>query len=162
MSDNETVSVSVSVKNTGMTAGKEAIQLYARDVDSSVIRPQKELKGFEKVELQPGEEKTVTFPLTKRAFAFYDTDMKDWRVESGDFVVLAGDSSRNIALRTAVRVNSTIPVRKVFTPNTPVGEIMADPAAAEILKSLLQSATGTKPSVGEPDNNTGNAAKPWR
>lgn len=158
MSDNETVCVSVSVKNTGMTAGKEVIQLYVRDADSSVVRPQKELKGFEKVELQPGEEKTVTFPLTKRAFAFYDTDMKDWRVECGDFVVLAGDSSRNIALRTAVRVNSTTPVRKVFTRNTPVGEIMADPAAAEILKSLLQSAIGTKPSGGEPDSNTGNAA----
>ena len=59
------MTVSVKIKNTGDMTGKEVIQLYVRDVESSVIRPEKELKGFEKVELKPGEEKTVTFELDK-------------------------------------------------------------------------------------------------
>ena len=60
--DIETVSVSVNVKNIGSTAGKEIVQLYIKDVESTMIRPEKELKGFEKVELQPGEEKRLTLP----------------------------------------------------------------------------------------------------
>src|SRR4051794_31416877 len=79
--DIETVTVSVNVKNTGIAAGKEIVQLYVKDLESSVIRPEKELKGFEKVQLQPGEEKMVIFTLDKRAFAYYNVELKDWHVE---------------------------------------------------------------------------------
>jgi beta-glucosidase len=96
MTDTEELRVGVTVKNTGKRAGKEIVQLYVRDKVTSVIRPVKELKGFEKVDLKPGEEKQVDFTLGKRAFTFYDTDINDWRVESGDFGILAGKSSEDI------------------------------------------------------------------
>ena len=78
MKDTDTMEVSVDVKNTGSMAGKEVVQLYVADKESTVIRPIKELKGFEKVELAPGETKTVTFTLDKRAFAFYSVKLQDW------------------------------------------------------------------------------------
>lgn len=81
--------------------GKEIIQLYVKDVTTSVIRTEKELKGFEKVELQPGEEKTVTFLLDKQAFAYYNVELKGWYVETGDFEILIGKSSKDIILKEA-------------------------------------------------------------
>ncbi|HZJ83593.1 MAG TPA: glycoside hydrolase family 3 C-terminal domain-containing protein, partial [Clostridia bacterium] len=83
--DTEEVKVSVKVKNIGSRAGKEIVQLYVKDLESSVIRPIKELKGFEKIFLEPGEEKTIVFTLGKRAFAYYNEDIGDWYVEEGDF-----------------------------------------------------------------------------
>ncbi len=88
--DTDTVSVTVNVRNTGSLAGKEVVQLYVKDVASSISRPEKELKGFEKVELQSGEEKAVSFTLDKRAFAYYNVELADWHVESGEFEVLVG------------------------------------------------------------------------
>ncbi|NTU62834.1 MAG: beta-D-glucoside glucohydrolase [Chloroflexi bacterium] len=96
----ETVKVYVKVKNTGAVAGKEVAQLYVRDVQASVQRPVKELKGFAKVSLLPGEEKTVAFELNERALAYYDPDRKAWVAEPGEFEVLIGSSSRDIRLRT--------------------------------------------------------------
>lgn len=136
--DNETVNVSVKVKNTGKVPGKEIVQLYVKDVESSVIRPEKELKGFEKVELEPGEEKTVTFTLNKRAFAYYNTQIKDWHVESGDFDILVGKSSRYIILKERVNVKSTVSIRKKFTRNSTFSDLMADPAGAEVARELLK------------------------
>jgi len=96
--------VSFKVKNTGKVRGKETAQLYVHDVKTSVCRPEKELKGFVKVDLCPGEEKTITITLDKRAFAFYDIEIKDWVVESGTFEVLVGTSSRDIRLSAEVDV----------------------------------------------------------
>ena len=96
----ETVKVYVKVKNTGAVAGKEVAQLYVRDVQASVQRPVKELKGFAKVALQPGEEKTVAFEMNERALAYYDPDRQAWVAEPGEFEVLIGSSSRDIRLRT--------------------------------------------------------------
>ena len=67
--------------------------MYIQDVESSVVRPIKELKGFEKVSLEPNETKTVTFTLDKRSFAYYNVDIKDWHVETGKFNILIGKSS---------------------------------------------------------------------
>jgi beta-glucosidase len=94
----ETVKIYVKVKNTGAVAGKEVAQLYVRDVHASVQRPVKELKGFAKVALLPGEEKTVAFELNERALAYYDPDRKAWVAEPGEFEVLIGSSSRDIRL----------------------------------------------------------------
>ncbi len=110
--DNSCVKVSVKVKNTGKIPGKEIVQLYVKDTKSSVIRPEKELKGFEKIELLPGEEKTVTFELGKRAFAYYSTEIGDWHVESGEFEILIGKSSKEIVLKEVVSVNSTTTISK--------------------------------------------------
>lgn len=89
------VSVTVKVKNTGKVAGAEVVQLYLSDVKSTMPKPKKELKGFQKVFLQPGEEKMVTMELTKESFSSFD-EKKGWVVEPGLFQVLLGVSSRDI------------------------------------------------------------------
>jgi len=149
ISDHETVRVSVKVRNTGNRAGKEVVQLYVRDVVSSVTRPEKELKGFQKVSFEPGEEKTVEFVLDKRAFAYYNTDLKDWYVETGEFEILVGGSSANIALKAVVHVTSTVTVRKTFTRNSTWGDLLADPAGAQIIQAMMRQMSPNQPVAGD-------------
>lgn len=94
----EDFEVAVTVKNTGDTAGKEVVQLYIHDEDAALVRPIKELKGFEKVALAPGESKTLTFTLDPRALSYYDPHEKSWVEEEGVFEVLVGAGSRDIRL----------------------------------------------------------------
>ncbi len=103
---NDSASVTFKVRNTGNRSGKEAAQVYVRDVESSHFRPFKELKGFAKVHLQPKEEKSVTIELDRRAFSFYDVGKKDWILETGDFEILVGASSQDIRLKTTLRLVS--------------------------------------------------------
>jgi len=145
MNGNETVNVTVKVKNVGSLPGKEIVQLYVRDIESSVIRPEKELKGFEEVELQPGEEKAVTFTLGKRAFAYYNVDIKDWYVETGDFEILVGRSSRDILLRETIRVKSTAKIKKRFTRNTTIGDLMEDLFGSEVFKQMVEQLKQSSP-----------------
>lgn len=105
--DTDTLEVSVKVKNTGAVAGAETVQFYVKDVESTAYRPEKELKGFRKVFLEPGEEKTVIVTLDKRSFAYFNTEINDWHVETGDFTILCGASSRDIRLEGKVKVTST-------------------------------------------------------
>ena len=93
--------VSVDVTNTGKRAGTEVVQMYIRDLVSSVTRPVKELKGFEKVSLKPGETKTVTLAITPESLAFYDVDMK-YVVEPGEFEIMVGSSSRDGDLQKTI------------------------------------------------------------
>ncbi|OCT13531.1 hypothetical protein A8709_18210 [Paenibacillus pectinilyticus] len=106
LKDTELLNVSVCVTNTGSCIGQEVVQLYVRDIESSVIRPDKELKGFEKVELAPGQFKTLTFHLNKRSFAYYDVGACDWTVETGDFELLIAQSSQDIILSETVTIES--------------------------------------------------------
>ena len=138
ITDKETIEVKVKVKNTGKVKGKEIVQLYIRDVESKVNRPEKELKGFEKIELAPGEEKTVTFKLDKRSFAYYNTEIRDWYVESGEFEILVGKSSKEIELKETVKVNSTVTIKKKYDRNSTIGDLMEDPEASQVLKELLE------------------------
>ncbi len=138
LTDQDTVTVSVDVRNTGTVAGKEIVQLYVRDSISTVNRPSKELKGFAKVELQPGEQQTVTFELGKRAFAYYNVDLKDWHVETGEFEILVGASSRDIADSVSVNVQSAVSIRKPVTLNTTFGDLLGDPERAIIANGMLQ------------------------
>ncbi len=150
LKDTDTLQVSVKVKNVGKRAGKEIVQLYVQDNESSVIRPVKELKGFEKVELAPGEEKTVSFTLEKRSFAFYDTELADWRVETGEFTIHIGKSSRDIQLSGTVTVESTARIKKVFTINSTMGDIMADPKGAQVMGQMMQAMMpGGGPDAGD-------------
>lgn len=139
MYDTDTLTVSVDVTNTGKMAGKEVVQLYVADKESTVIRPVKELKEFAKIELAPGETKTVTFSLSKRAFAYFNTDLHDWHVESGEFDILIGQSSRNIVCQKTVYVESTVEVFKKYHLNTTIGDIMKDPLAKPFLKDILDA-----------------------
>lgn len=102
----DSVTVTFRVRNTGDRAGQEIAQVYVRDVAASHFRPDKELKGFDKIALQPGEEKTVTLELDRRAFAFYDAGLKEWVLETGDFEILVGASSRDIRLAATVSLTS--------------------------------------------------------
>ncbi|KAL7710344.1 glycoside hydrolase family 3 [Lotmaria passim] len=129
--DNEDVHAEVTVTNTGKVAGSEVVQLYVRDVKSSIDRPEKELKGFEKVHLAPGESKTVKFTLDRRAFAYYDVARKDWVVEEGDFELLFASSSRDVRGSAHVKVSPATPEPLPhFDVNTPIGVMLANPATA--------------------------------
>ncbi|HZS77954.1 MAG TPA: glycoside hydrolase family 3 C-terminal domain-containing protein [Ktedonobacteraceae bacterium] len=96
MGPHETLQVSLDVTNTGQQAGKEVVQLYVRDRQARLQRPEKELKGFAKVQLEPGESKTVTIPIGRDALAYYDDREHQWVAEAGEFDVLVGASSQDI------------------------------------------------------------------
>ena len=98
---NETTRVLVDVKNAGKRAGTETVQLYLRDLVSSVTRPVKELKGFQKISLQPGETKTVSLEIAPDSLAFYDLKMK-YVVEPGEFEIMVGNSSRDCDLQKVI------------------------------------------------------------
>ena len=129
--------------NTGSRAGKTVVQLYVGDPVSSVFRPVRELKGFEKVELQPGESKEVTFTLGKRAFAYWNTQLHDWYVESGDFTIEIGQSSRHIDVSATVQVDSTARLPRHYTMDSIVMDIMADPRAAAAVQPLVNVVMGS-------------------
>src|SRR5476651_1606257 len=98
MKDNEILSVSLMLQNTGKYAGEEVVQLYLRDMVSQPVRPIKELKGFQKVMLQPGETKTITFTIDKEKLAFYNEALE--RItQPGEFGLMIGSASDDIRLQ---------------------------------------------------------------
>lgn len=106
--DTDTLTVTFKVKNVGQVPGAEVAQVYVSDKESTIFRPEKELKGYKKVFLAPGEEKEVAIVLDKRSFAYYNVNISDWHVESGKFSILVGASSRDILLSADVDVTSTV------------------------------------------------------
>ena len=100
MSADGTLTFTVNVKNTGSRTGSEVVQLYIHDIKSSVDRPYKELKGFAKVNLKPGESRDVEISIDKRALSFYDEQSRDWKAEPGKFEALVGNASDNLPLKT--------------------------------------------------------------
>lgn len=106
--DTDTVTVSFKIKNTGNVDGAEIAQIYVADKESTIFRPVKELRAFKKVFLKAGEEQEVSLELSKRAFAFYNVELGDWMVETGEFDILVGASSRDIKLSAAMTVTSTV------------------------------------------------------
>lgn len=138
MTENETLAVAVKVKNTGKTAGSEVVQLYVSDTISSVCRPKKELKAFESVYLQPGEEKVVTFTLGKRAFAFWSDKLADWLVETGRFDILIGTSSADICCVSSLEVSSDVIVPFVINWNSTIEDLLAHPQAGPAIKAFFE------------------------
>jgi beta-glucosidase len=129
ISDADGLRIKVTITNTGTMSGKETVQLYVRDVAASVFRPEKELKGFAKVSLDPAEAQTISFELDRRAFAFYDPASRDWQIEGGEFEILVGASSRDIRLAGTVELVST-------------RQIVVDPAQIRRLQAYYAPATG--------------------
>jgi beta-glucosidase len=125
--DTESLNVELKVKNTGKVAGKEIVQLYIREDMPVVSRPDKELKAFTKVALEPGEEKTVRFTLNTRDFAYYNTTLHRWSVNPGRFDILVGGSSRNLPLRKHVLVEATQVALPALTRHSMVKEFRDHP-----------------------------------
>lgn len=107
LTTSQKLKISFKVKNIGIVAGKEIVQLYVRDLESTAFRPAKELKGFAKVDLQPGEQTEVSIEINWRAFAYFNTDLKDWHVEAGAFEILVGASSKDIRLKETIKITSS-------------------------------------------------------
>lgn len=140
--ESEILTVQVDVTNTGTLTGKEVVQLYVKDNTGAAVRPEKELKGFEAVFLNPGEKKTVTIELDKRSFAWYNEAIEDWYVATGDYTVLIGNSSRNIVFTETVRVISETKIPLVVDTNTMVGEILHLPETAQYVREKILPLTG--------------------
>lgn len=155
ITDEETVTATVTVTNTGSRVGKTVVQLYVGDNESTVLRPMRELKGFEKVELQPGESKDVSFTLDKRAFAYWNEDIGDWHVESGEFTIEIGQSSRDICVSAQLKVISTVELPRFYSMDSIIMDIMADPKAASVLKPLMDGIKSTL----HPQETSGEAAR---
>lgn len=130
--------ISLKVTNTGTRAGKEVVQLYVADKTGQTDRPQKELKDFAKIYLEPGETKEVTFTLNKRSFAWYSTELKDWYCGTGDYEILLGASSRDIHLKGTVFITSHQKLPLVIHANTTFGEIMNHDAVRPFVLEMLQ------------------------
>lgn len=156
ITDQETLTATVTVKNTGACAGKTVVQLYVGDKVSTVLRPVRELKGFEKVELAPGESKDVSFELDKRAFAYWNTELSDWHVETGEFTIEVGQSSRDIEVCGTVTVNSTVELKKHYTMDSIYMDILEDPKAAQVIKPMLDE---MKKAFSSGDDGSTDAAK---
>ena len=143
ITDQDTLTATVTVTNTGSRTGKTVVQLYVSDVQSTVLRPVRELKGFEKVELAPGETKEVSITLDKRSFAYWNEQIGDWHVETGEFLIEVGQSSRDIALTEAVKVKSTVKLPRKYTMDSIVMDILEDEEAVEVLKPVIEAIGST-------------------
>lgn len=140
--DVDGVDVSVDVTNTGSVAGKEVVQVYVRDRVSALVRPLKELKGFAKVALEPGETKTVTVHLGFRAFAYYHPAYERWITEDGDFDILIGASSADIRCIETVTLQSTLELPSLLNQESAIGEWLADPRGRAVFLPRFEELLG--------------------
>ena len=140
--ESEKLKVSVDVTNTGNRFGKEVIQLYVAPKNSTVIRPVRELRAFDKIGIAPGETKTVTFLLDGRAYAYWSTEIHDWHVESGEYEIQIGKNAQDIVLSKTVYVESEHMIPKVFTLNSTMGEIMADAKGKAVFEQAVSKMAG--------------------
>ena len=101
----EFVEVSLELRNTGIRAGAEIVQVYVKDLACSTDRPDKELKGFHKVYLESDETRSISIELNRNAFAFFSEQKNEWVIEPGEFGIMVGSSSRDIRLRQMIEIN---------------------------------------------------------
>jgi beta-glucosidase len=139
--DVDGLTVSVDVTNTGKVAGKEVVQVYVHDHKSRLVRPPKELKGFAKVELQPGETKTVTVALDFRAFAYYHPAYQQWITEGGEFDILIGASVNDIRCTQTVTLQSTQDLPSLLNRESTLRDWMEDPRGKRVLEPLFEQIT---------------------
>jgi beta-glucosidase len=147
--DTDGLTVSVDVTNTGAVAGKEVVQVYVHDHKSTLVRPHKELKGFAKVELQPGETKTVTIPLDFRAFAYWHPGYGQWVAEDGEFDILIGASSADIRCTQTVTLRSTQVLPSLLNRESTIRDWMEDPRGKVVFGPMYrQIAEGMGQAMG--------------
>jgi beta-glucosidase len=130
------IQVEVDVTNSGRHAGQEVVQLYVRDVATRLVRPEKELKAFAKVALQPSEQQTISLRLNRQSLSFYDPAVAGWVAEDGDFELLVGRSSRDIRLRTTFNWQGNSQGRRLHT-GLPISALLADSRGKRVLEEQL-------------------------
>ena len=146
ITDMDLLDVTVDVCNTGSLPGKEVVLLFVAPPDTGTInRPAKELKEFSKVELKPGESRSVKFTLSKRAFAYYEESIHDWYVEKGKYRILICKSAQEVLLEGELEVYPEKEVTEVFDLTTPIGIILKDPVGQQVLGELMAA---KKPRTG--------------
>ena len=132
-----TLEISLELENTGSLSGKETVQVYVRDIESSLVRPVKELKAFQKVELQAGEKRNLRFTLTTQDFSFYSPARNGWVAEPGEFEIQVGSSSGDIRLQDTFTLlftdGSGNPLLSRFDVDTKLNKIFKDPQAKNVL-----------------------------
>jgi len=160
MSEGETVTVSVDITNTGSMTGKEVVQLYVQDCTGTPGRPEKELKGFAKIELAPGQTGTVTLSIDKRSLAYFDEELNDWYAAAGEYKLLLAHSSRNVETALSVQYTPACPKPMRVDENTPVGLLLKDARAAAVLRQLPQAALIAMGLAEEQKSETANEAFP--
>ena len=137
MTDAEEMTVTLDITNTGERAGKEIVQVYVRDLTKQTYRPDKELKAFEAVYLEPGETKNIAVKLNKRSFAWYHTGMKDWYAADGEYTILIGKSSRQIELQQTVHITSTKKPALKVDKNTTLGQLLDNSRTADYVRRVI-------------------------
>ena len=151
--DTDTIKVTLKVKNTGTVFGKEIVQLYVSDQEASIQRPIKELKGFKKVALEPGQETTVSFVLDQRSFAYYSLELHSWYVESGLYQIHIAKSSRDIVLTGEIEVESSIKPPLIMDDRTTFADLlshMKDPSQFyHIIESFVANTSEEEDTTGE-------------
>ena len=145
LSTNDSLMVSVSVKNKGAVKGKEVVQLYIGEDSPAMLKPIKELKRFKKVELEPGETVRVSFELQEEDFASYDTKVSAWSAEPGLYHLFLGNSSRNIEQKIDINLTGYNPYG--FNENTVMGSIAATEGATEVFSSFCPKKTFSKAAI---------------
>ena len=153
MTDDETLEVTVDVINESTIPGKEVVQLYvASDIKNTKIRRAvRELKGFEKIYLEPHERKTVRFILDKSAFAYYDTKLSDWHVEPGDYRIEICQNAEKVICHKVVTVKNKKPQKPVYDENSVYKDIMEDAHAAKIAKPYFDKYLFKDPDTSSTD-----------
>ncbi len=130
------VEISLKVKNTGTYIGKEVVQLYVGMFDTYIKRPKKELKGFAKVELYPGEEKLVTLRLSRQDFAYYDVNHHEWYAPTGDYQIMLGSSSADIRLTASLHLEAEKEYMREVSGWSTVEELRKSPKGEEAFQYL--------------------------
>ena len=152
MDDDGTIDVTVDVTNVGERAGKEVVQLYVSDKNGTPDRPVKELKGFAKVELQPGEKKSVTLTINARSLSYFEEKIGGWFAPTGKYGILIGDASDHIMVCTEINfiTKKIVPMR--MDSSITVGELLANPVTAPVIRGMMGQMAGAGPvDFSEPD-----------
>jgi beta-glucosidase len=137
ITENDQLQVTLTVTNTGKVKGKEVIQLYVGDKESTVQRPVQELKAFDKIELEPGESKEVSLTLNNRDFSYYSKVYDRWLAESGEFDILIGSSSRDIRLKGSLNLSNSEKLNYKMTEFSFFSELWGNPQLKPLLIAFM-------------------------
>jgi beta-glucosidase len=135
----ESCTVTVTIRNTGKVAGKEIVQLYIQPIEPGLKRPVRELKAFAKVQLEPGEAKTVELTLQPRDFQYFDASRAQWVLDAETFIIDAAASSRDVRLSQTIACKSQIFPPEKLSPQSPPSLVFSHPEAETILKDFLKT-----------------------